>query len=138
MPSREIDSKNEYKLTIPIQEITTDITLKGNGIDLQSANSVQFTVQSGIVTDGSFAFTLDESDVSNFAQFNTVADSDLRGAVAADLIFNNTLSDKTKDVGYVGNKRFVRWSFTSIGVTLGGFFSGTAILSHLNLAPATN
>lgn len=138
MPSREIDSKHEYRRSFPLQNIISNTITKGNTIDSQSSNSAQFTVQSGDITDGSYAFTLeiDANDDQGFSSPLVVPDSDLRGAVAADLVFDNTLDNKLRDVGYVGNKRFVRWSVTSSGVTVGGFFSGTVMQGDLSLAPA--
>lgn len=135
MPSREIDSKNRYEISYPLLNITSNGTIVGNPIDLQDVNSVQLTIQSGTITDGVHNFSLEESVDAGFSVPIAVPDSDLRGAVTADLEFGSADDQVSKDVGYVGNKRFVRWTLTSSGVTTGGFFSGMLIKSDLSLAP---
>lgn len=137
MPSREIDSKQRYELGFNFQDVVGNGTLLGNPVDLQGVESVQFIMGSGIITDGVHVFALEESDDIGFSSPNTVVDADLRGAISTDLVFSFTADNESRDVGYVGNKRFIRMILTSSGVTVGGAFGGTVVKANLSLAPAS-
>jgi len=115
------------------QDITTDTTTNGNVIDTVGFESIEFVVQSGTITDGAYAFLLEEDDVVGFGSATAVPADEtlgvLTGFVAAD-------DDSSLRVGSIGKKRFQRLSIVSTSTTTGGTkFSSVAILGHPKSAP---
>ncbi len=137
MTTRETHNTEFPNVALDQQAITSDTTTVGNIIDTQQSggfNSLEFYIQSGVITDGSYALLLEHGDESNLSDAVPVPDSDLTnlestaGFVAAD--------DQTvKRIGYIGDKRFVRASIVSTGTTSGGFFTIMALLAHTRNAP---
>lgn len=116
--------------------ITTNTTTVGNIIDTAGYESLEYFVQSGTITDGAYAFLLEEGDDPALADAAAVATGellgDLVGFVAAD---DNTV----KRVGTVGKKRYQRLSIVSTGVTTGvDFMSAVAVQGHPHRAPVAN
>ena len=86
-------------------------------------NNVMFVVTSGAITDGSHAFTVEDSnDGSTWA---AAAATDVQGSLPT-LI--STSDDVIRDFGYRGTRRYVRVVATTTGATTGGVFSCAAVL----------
>ncbi len=136
MPGREIASKSESEIAL-INVSLTDGTVIGSVIDLQRSNAVLFVIQSGTVTDGSHAFSFEESIDQAFSVPIVVPESDLRGAVLADLVFDSADDNIVKQVSVVNNKRFLRIVSNTTGASTGGLFNSIAIRQDLSLTPTT-
>jgi hypothetical protein len=85
----------------------------GAWIDMQGFEAVNFGVSTGTVTDagdaGGFAFEVQESDTTAAADATAVADADLVGTEAALTVTLDTAdNDYIGDIGYIGQKRYVR------------------------------
>lgn len=116
--------------------ISSNTTTVGNIIDTAGYESLEYFVQSGTITDGAYAFLLEEGDDAALADAAAVATDellgDLVGFVAAD---DNTV----KRVGTVGKKRYQRLSIVSTGVTTGvDFMSAIAVQGHPHRGPVAN
>lgn len=114
----EFDMHNRVKqeVALDIAAITTNTTTVGNIIDTKGFESIEFIIQSGTVTDGTYALVLEQGDDSGLSDAAVVPAEEvlgsLTGFVAAD-------DDAAKRVGSVGKKRFQRLSIVSAGTTTG-------------------
>lgn len=110
------------------QNITTDTTTVGNVIDTVGFESLEYLIQSGTITDGTYTLLLEEADVVGFTG-STVVPTDetlgvLTGFVAAD-------DDAALRVGSIGKKQFQRLSIVSASTSTGATnMSSTAVLGH--------
>lgn len=116
--------------------INSNTTTVGEIIDTAGFDSLEFIIQSGTITDGAYAFLLEEGDAANLSDAAAVsADEtlgDLVGFVAAD-------DDTVKRVGSIGKKRYQRLSIVSTGVTTGvSLMGGVAVQSHARYMPVAN
>lgn len=103
---------------------TANTTLDGNIIDRADTNAgVTFAVLAGTVTDGSWAFSVRESDDGTTFTDATATSSEMGAStlVAAD-------DDKVEEIGYKGTKRYVRLRCISTGATTGAVWGAVAIL----------
>jgi hypothetical protein len=113
--------------------ISTNTTTAGVIIDTKGYEGLEFLIQSGARTDGSYLPLIEESDDSGMAGAVAVADEDLLGLeVDATIAAANTV----KRIGYVGHKRYVRLSLVSTGVTTGATLGAVAILSRGIMRPS--
>lgn len=127
------DLHNSIKVTPainPAAAITGNATTTSSTIDTQGFESLEFVLQSGTITDGSFAVTLYEGDAANMSD-EAVASDTLGAAVN----FAATDDNVVKKVGYRGSKRYVRLKLVQTGATSGGFVSAVAVQGHARNAP---
>ncbi len=113
--------------------ISTITTTAGNIIDTKGYEGLEFFIQSGAWTDGTYTPLIEESDASNLSGSNAVADEDLVGTEAAAAI---GAANTVKRIGYVGHKRYVRLSIVSAGVTTGATIGATAVLGRGAVRPS--
>lgn len=133
MASRDLH--NNIKITPcvnPAAAITGNGTTTGATIDTQGFESLEFVVQSGVMTDGSIAWTVYEGDASNMSDEASVAAADLIGTAPTTAATDDGVCEK---VGYKGNKRYVRIKGVQSGATSGGFVAAVAIQGHARNAP---
>ncbi len=130
---KDLHSHVKTLIALAVQDITTNTTTVGAVIDTLGFESLEFSIQSGTITDGAYAFLLEEADVVGFTG-STVVPTDnilgvLTGFVAAD-------DDAVFRVGSIGKKQFQRLSIVSTGTSTGGTnFAAQAILGHPKTAP---
>jgi hypothetical protein len=120
----DIHSDMKVAVALLAQSIVTNTTTVGAIIDTEGLEGLEFTLSSATITDGVYVVLLEDSDDSGMSGATTVAGDDLLGNNPRFIL---TDDDDVSRVGYVGNKRFVRLSVVSTGVTTGGAFSATAI-----------
>jgi hypothetical protein len=113
--------------------ISSNTTTAGNIIDTQGYEGVEFFIQSGAYTDGTYTPLLEESDAADLSGSNAVADEDLVGLESAAAI---SAANTVKRIGYVGGKRYVRLSIVSASVTTGATVGATAVLGRPTVRPA--
>lgn len=106
------------KATLAIA-LRTNGTVNGTSVDLNenkdASRSAMLIVQSGTITDGSHAVTLQESDDNS--SWSTVAAADLQGSAPT---VSSTDDDALFELGYKGSKRYLRAVVTTSGATTGG------------------
>lgn len=85
--------------------------------------SVMFMVHSGVVTDGSHAVNVQESD--NGSDWTDVAAEDIRGTEPTVVLAND---DTAFELAYTGGARYVRLQLVTTGATVGGFVDGVCLL----------
>lgn len=134
MASRDLHNNVEPKVALNIAAISTNAATNGAIIDTSGFESVEFIVQSATITDGTYTPSLTEGDASDLTGGNAVATADLIGTVAG-ATFAATDDNVVKRIGYKGNKRYVRLTLTSAGVTTGGTLGAIAVLGHPHSAP---
>lgn len=113
--------------------IASSTTTAGVIIDTNGYEGLEFIIQSGAWTDGTYTPLIEESDASNLSGSNAVDDENLVGTEAAAAI---GAANTVKRLGYVGHKRYVRLSIVSAGVTSGATIGATAILGRPAVYPA--
>jgi hypothetical protein len=67
----------------PQAAITGNATTNGAIIDTQGFESSSSSIQSGVITDGTFTPNVQEGDAANLSDAATVAAGDLLGTIAA-------------------------------------------------------
>ncbi|MCZ0996359.1 hypothetical protein O1L44_29890 [Streptomyces noursei] len=114
-------------------------TASANGTSVdraQSGASFQDTMVAiavGTVTDGTHTFEVqDSADNSSWA---AVADAFLQGSEPAVTSAND---ETVYEIGYTGDKRYVRVITTVAGATTGGLYGATVILSNPRRAAVTH
>jgi len=101
------DMKSEILQSIALnsQTISSDTTTAGNDIDMQGYNSLTFILQAATVTLGDVTPLIQDSD--DDITYADVTDTFLSGTETAALL---DTSNTTSRIGYVGKKRYVRFS----------------------------
>jgi hypothetical protein len=133
MASRDIHNNIKVLPAIDPAAIRTgNAVTTGATIDTAGFEAVEFAIQSGAVTDGQFAISVEEGDQANMSDAAAVAAGDLIGAAPVILATEDSVVEK---VGYRGTKRYVRVKATQSGATTGGFISAVAVLCHARSAP---
>lgn len=108
-------------------------------IDRSGFDSLTYVINLGSIADANctFAVKVEEGNASNL--------SDAADAAAASLIGTVTLAgfqydsdNKTRKLGYVGNKRYTRITITPSGNSSDALIGCVAVLGNPALAPTTN
>lgn len=112
----------------------TNGTVNGTTVDTgvfgNDFRAVLFVVQTGTITDGSHAVTVqDSTDGSTWA----AADSSLIQGSLPTIVGAN--DDSVFDFGYIANRQYVRLVVTTSGATTGGVFSAVAVLFDASQNP---
>lgn len=131
---RDLHDNIKAEVAFNTAAITSDTTTNGNIIDMQGFGSVEFIIQSGTLTDGTYTPLLKEGDAANLSDAETVDAADLTGTIAG-ATFAASDDNKAKKVGYIGNKRYVRLSIVSASTTSGGTVSAVAVKANAADAP---
>jgi hypothetical protein len=131
---KDLYNKILQKVAFNTQAISTDTTTNGEIIDLQVFDSATFIIQSGSLTDGTYTPLVHEGNESDLSDAGAVADADLIGTEAA-AAFSATDDNKSKRIGYVGGKRYIRLSLVSASTSTGGTLSAVAVLSDADIRP---
>ena len=120
----DLNSKVDVVKALAITAISTDTTTTGEIIDSALYESLTFAVLTGTITDGSYAFTLQEGDESDLSDASTVATADILGSLPTVVAAND---DVAYQFGYIGKKRYVRLAIVSTSTSTGGTLSATAV-----------
>lgn len=122
----------DVRTVLAPQTINSNTTTAGAIIDTKGFYALEFLLAIGTRTDGTFTPYLQESDNSDMSSPNDVIDDDLLGTEAGAAITTTTGRSR---IGYrIGNKRYVRLSIVSTGVTTGS----TLVRADAILATAQN
>lgn len=117
--------------------VSSSTTTAGTIIDTRGYGSIEFVLSLGTRADGTFTPLIEESSDPAMSGANAVLDQDLFGTEAGAAL---TASNGVARVGmWVGNKRYVRLSVVSSGVSSGSTgVHALAILGTPDLAPTTS
>ncbi|MDA0780809.1 MAG: hypothetical protein PQ612_06710 [Rickettsiales bacterium] len=131
---RDLHNNIKAETAFNTSAISSDTTTNGNIIDMQGFGSIEFVIQSGTLTDGTYTPLIQEGDESNLSDATAVGDADLLGT-EADAAFIATEDNAVKKIGYIGNKRYVRLSIVSASTTSGGTISAVSVKSDAGDMP---
>lgn len=133
MGMKDLHSKVKVSPAIDPAAIRTgNATTTSNTIDTDGFASLEFLIQSGVITDGAWAIQVWHGDASNMSDEAQCAAADLIGSAPS---FAATDDSVTKRVGYKGGKRYVRIKAVQSGATTGGFISAVAVQGNPLYAP---
>lgn len=109
-------------ISIDPQTISTNTTTNGDGVDLRGYDAAMALFESNdTIADGDFALKLQESD--DDSTYTDVAAADQIGALS-DFSSSN---EGVQQVGYIGNKRYIRGVIVSTSVSSGGIMGCTIV-----------
>lgn len=133
---RDIHNNHEFRPSEnPVAAINANAAnVAGATINRDGYESIEFTIQSGVITDGQFAYALFAGDAANMSDEAQVAAPELLGSNP--VFVATTDNNKVKKVGYCGPKQYCRLKRTQTGATTGGFINSQAILGRPKNAPA--
>jgi hypothetical protein len=115
-----------------IQTGTTNGTTIDTAVFGNNFRDILFSITSGTLTDGSYVFTVQESDTTTDADFTAVASGRIQGALPT---FASTDDNVLASFGVRPAKRYVRLVCTATGASTGGVLVATALLASGSLHP---
>ncbi len=121
----------------PITAFTSDTTIYGDPIDQRGYESFELSVVSGILVDGTYTITVEESDDITFVSGVTEITGDRLLGDYANMVFSTGENNTVKRIGFIVKNRYFRAKVVSSSVTSGGSLSGQAILGDPANAPTT-
>lgn len=129
---------NVKRVISPVSEAGTT-ALVGQIIDRQGYESLEYVIATGSIADVDATFTvlLEEGDSATLTDAAAVDDSHLLGTeLLAGFIFSD--DDKTRKLGYIGNKRYTRLTITPVANASAALIAAVAILGDPANAPTAN
>lgn len=134
-----VRAKNSIALS-PVA-IATDTTTVGATIDSLGFEGLEFSLLTGVVTDGTYTLQLFAGDAANMSdevqvvassgelvQLGVVLTSDPAALTATD-------DDTVLTLGYIGKKRYTRLKVVSASTTTGALVAGVATLVEPRRVP---
>jgi hypothetical protein len=104
-------------------------TATGSTVDLLGYESALVLISTGVITDGSHAITLEDSNDNFSSDTTTVAAGDMLGTILTPLT-SGSGGSAVQAVAYVGKKRYLRAKVVTSGATTGGIFAASVLRSH--------
>ena len=132
MGQRDLHHSIRAEVALKAAAITSNTTTVGEEIDMDEFESLELIIQAGVITDGTYTPLVEEAlddGTGSPGAFTAVVDADLLGTEAGAVLVAAD-DDKTTKIGYLGQKRFVRLSIVSTGVTTGGDLGAIGVKSH--------
>jgi hypothetical protein len=108
----------------------------GTGVDLANYDGAVVVVETGTITDGTHAITVEES--TDNSTFTAVAAADLHDADGDGTILPSIGAaddNKVYEIGYFGTKRYVRAVTTVSGTTTGGVYVAHVVRGFAHKQP---
>ncbi len=129
---RDLHNNVDVKVALNTAAITSNTTTNGAIIDMRGYSAVEFVIQSGALTDGTYTVLLESGNASDLSDKANVVDSAMLGTEAL-ASFIATEDNTVKKVGMVahGSYRYVRLSLVSASTTAGGTLGATVVLDKL-------
>lgn len=131
MACMDLANRIRVRNALNIAAISSSTTTAGTIIDTSGADSVTFVMHLGSVTDGDYLPLIEHGDDSGLSDAAAVADEYLIGTEAGAGSTDNTDDHDRSKIGYIGNKRYVRFSIVSTNVSSGATVGASCILGHL-------
>ena len=135
---RDLANNILVKRALSSTRVTDNTAQVSQIIDRQGYDAVIFITNICTIadTDATFTALLEESDDSGFSTSNAVADTDLIGTEAA-ASFQFDDDNEVRKLGYIGNKRYLRYTITPANNTGNADIGLIAVLSTASLMPVT-
>lgn len=131
----DLHNEATSRLGRTLAAITTNTNTDGAIIDTAQYESLEFYMISGTITDGVYTAQLFHGNDPALSDGVQLTGEEALGASTA--IFNLAAdSNKTRRIGYVGKKRYVRLRLVSTGVSTGGTVGAIAVLGSPLHGPA--
>lgn len=133
MATQDLVEFTKEELAFDVQTISSDTTTNGNNVDMSGYQSVMFAYFTGSYTDGDYEPQLQEADDSSGSpgSWSEVADADLlptgTGQEAARSLGS---ANAINQIGYRGNKKWVRLNIVSTSTTTGATVGAVAVKGH--------
>lgn len=111
----------------------------GQIVDRRGYEALTYLIATGSLGDADATFTvlLEHGDASNLSDAAAVPDSQLLGTeTLAGFVFSD--DDKTRKLGYIGNKRYTRLTITPAANASAALIAAIALLGRPALAPTPN
>lgn len=125
-----VDIHNDMEAVAAIDPAVYTATKVGDIIDTDGAEGVEFIIQSGVITTGTFTPKIEDGDDSGLSDAADVASALLVGTIA-DATFIVTDDNTVKKIGAVNHKRYIRLTLTGAS-TPNGLIGASAVKSPLN------
>ncbi len=125
-----VDIHNNMNALPAIAPAVYSSTQVGAIIDMDGAEGLEFIIQSGVMTTGSFVPKIEDGDDSGLSDAADVATDLLIGTIAA-ATFATADDGVVKKIGVVNHKRYVRLTLTDDG-TADGLIGALAVKSPKN------
>lgn len=119
----------------PAAAVTANAEVAGATIDSQGFESLTFVVQSGVVTDGTFAGKVFGGNASNMSDEVELTADQLIGSNIAIATNDDGVTERVGVNIQKAGKRYYRLKLTQAGATSGGFIAHIAILDNPRYAP---
>ena len=132
MASRDLHSHLHLAVALNIAAIAANTTTQGVIINTDGYEGVEFSLQAGGITDGSFLPQIIEGNAADLS--DGVVATNLIGTPAAMVAAD---ANTVQKLGYFGSKQYVRLELVSTGVTTGGTFGAVAALGYARNQPVT-
>jgi hypothetical protein len=129
------DLKNNLAFSQSLAPAARLTSANGTGVDISGADKAMGVVDVGLLTEGSYAFELQESDDN--VSFSAVADADLEGTEPT--VDDGNDDNQVYKVNYLGTKRYLRWSLTVAAQSpsiVTGLPCSAGIVTQPNILPA--
>ena len=123
----------------PAAAVTDNTAFVSQILDMAGYEAAEFIVLTGSIADAdtTIACLVEHGDVSNLSDAAAVPDAQLLGLeTQAGPIFSD--DDKVFKIGYIGNKRYVRVTFTPAANTGNIFLAGVWIGGGARNKPTSN
>ncbi|MEW5921573.1 MAG: hypothetical protein AB1796_11640 [Bacillota bacterium] len=125
MANRELVGRVKVMQTLTPAARTA--SANGTGVDLQGFEAVAVAITPGTITDGTHTPVVQESDDN--VTFTNVAAGSLQGSLS------NIASNAVQEIGYIGNKRYIRVAVTVAGATTGGVYGAAVVCGRSRSMP---
>lgn len=138
MASRDIvHNVGVVQAIAPAAADSGNTAIVGAIVDTAGFESVALVLNIGALgTDAAtFATTLEHGDDPALADTSAPATTDLVGSLS-DVAFTGTDDNKTKKIGYIGSKRYLRMTVTPSGNAAAAYISAVAVLGHARNKPS--
>lgn len=123
----------------PVAARTDNTPIVSEIIDLSGFDKAMFAILIGANTDtnATFAVLIEHGDAANLSDAAPAPDANLTGTEAAAGFTAADDDNKTRKIGYVGPKRYIRLTITPSGNDAGNIFvAAVALLSGSRYWPA--
>jgi len=139
MPANDITTAIGYDVAFTTQAIVSDTTTTGAIIDSQGFESVDFSIVTGTITDGTYTLIIEDGEDPGLSDAAVIATDLLvfSSGQTALPTFDLNDDDIVKHFGIVNHKRYSRLKIVSAGTTSGGTFTVVAMKGHAAKKPTS-
>ena len=138
MSSKDLHNQVKVTAAIPSTRVADNTAQVSAIIDTAGFESLEFVTNLGAIADAdaTFAVTIEDGDAANLSDAAAVNANFLIGTTAA-AGFTFASDNQTRKLGYVGHKRYVRYTITPTANTGNADFGVLALQSNARTQPTT-